>query len=170
MSNKNLISAILGGAAIGAAVGLLLAPQSGKETRQKIRKLQYLPTNNPQGKNSWYEVKGKAKENAGVAADELDDFIGHILQSGKKWWKSAKNKAGDVADEAGDAADRMAYKANNMADRGAEMARNAVNKVENAADRAGDHARNTGNRTENAINTGADQAKRAANDVKDRIS
>lgn len=161
MSNKNLISAILGGAAIGAAIGLLLAPQSGKETRQKIRKVGNLSAEQlneliAQGKNSWYEVKGKAKQSAGVAADEVDDFIGHILQSGKKWWKSAKNKASDAADEAGDVADRMANKASNLAERGADYAKNAANKVENAADRTADQARHVGNR--------------AVNEVKDRIS
>ena len=150
MSNKNLISAILGGAAIGAAVGLLLAPQSGKETRQKIRKVGNMSAEQmneliAQGKNSWYEVKGKAKESAGVAADELDDFIGHILQNGKKWWKSAKNKAADAADEAGDAVDRAADKANNLANRGAEAAKNVT-----------DNARNIGNR--------------AINEAKDRVS
>ena len=164
MSNKNLISAILGGAAIGAAVGLLLAPQSGKETRQKIRKVGNMSAEQlnelvAQGKNSWYEVKGKAKESAGVAADELDDFIGHILQSGKKWWKSAKNKANDMADDAEEAVDRAGDKVNKMAERGADMAKNA-----------GDQARNIGNRAENAVNAGVDQAKRTANEVKDRIS
>jgi|GEM_PF-106035 len=164
MSNKNLISAILGGAAIGAAVGLLLAPQSGKETRQKIRKAGNMSAEQmneliAQGKNSWYEVKGKAKESAGVAADELDDFIGHILQNGKKWWNSAKNKASDVAYDAEEAVDQAGNKINRMADRGADMAKNA-----------GEQARNMGYRAENAVNTGVDQAKRTANEVKDRIS
>ncbi len=161
MSNKNLLSALLGGAAVGAAVGLLLAPNSGKETRQKIRQVGNMSADQlnelvAQGKNSWYDLKGRAKEGAGVAADELDDFIGHILQNGKKWWKSAKNKASDMAEEAGDAANRTANKVGNYADRGSDYMKNtankAENKVENAADRAGD------------------QAKRVGNDIKDRIS
>ena len=161
MSNKNLISALLGGAAIGAAVGLLLAPQSGQETRQKIRKAGNMSADQlneliAQGKNSWYEMKGKAKEGAGVAADEVDDFIGHILQNGKKWWKSAKNKASDMATEAGDAADRTANRVGNYADR--------------AADRGADALKNAANKAENAADRGADQVKRTANDMKDRIS
>ena len=35
---RNLLS-LLGGAALGAVVALLLAPQSGEETRAKIREL-----------------------------------------------------------------------------------------------------------------------------------
>ena len=150
MSNKNLLTAILGGAAVGAAIGLLLAPQSGKETRQKIRKAGNMSADQineliAQGKNSWYEAKGKAKEGAGVAADELDDFIGHILQNGKKWWKSAKNKASDLAGEAGNAAERTANKVGNYVDRAAEKA-NAYTE------------------------RGAEQVKRSANDIKDRVS
>lgn len=36
MNAKNLIGGILAGTAIGVAIGLLLAPTSGKETRKKI--------------------------------------------------------------------------------------------------------------------------------------
>lgn len=36
MNSKNLIGGLLAGAAVGVAIGLLLAPASGKETRKKI--------------------------------------------------------------------------------------------------------------------------------------
>lgn len=168
MSNKNLLSALLGGAAIGAAVGLLLAPQSGKETRQKIRKAGNMSAEQlneliAQGKNSWYDLKGKAKESAGVAADDVDDFISHILQNGKKWWKSAKNKASDVAEEAGDAASRTANKVGNYVDR-------AADKASTYADRGSDYLKNAANKAENAVDHAAEQAKRTSNDIKDRVS
>jgi len=168
MSNKNLLSALLGGAAIGAAVGLLLAPQSGKETRQKIRKVGNLSADQlneliAQGKNSWYDLKGKAKEGVGVAADEVDDFIGHILQNGKKWWKSAKDKASDMAEEAGDAAEKTGNKVGNYVDR-------AADKANQYAERGSDAVKNAANKAENAVNHGADQAKRSSNDIKDRVS
>ena len=38
MEAKNLIGGLLAGAAIGVAIGLLLAPGSGKETRKKLIK------------------------------------------------------------------------------------------------------------------------------------
>jgi gas vesicle protein len=38
MDAKNLIGGLLAGAAIGVAIGMLLAPSSGEETRNKIAK------------------------------------------------------------------------------------------------------------------------------------
>ena len=38
METKNLIGGLLAGAAIGVAVGILLAPRSGQQTRKKISK------------------------------------------------------------------------------------------------------------------------------------
>ncbi len=34
--NSNALSALLGGLAIGAAIGILLAPDKGAETRKKV--------------------------------------------------------------------------------------------------------------------------------------
>ena len=105
MSNSKLIAALLGGAAIGAAVGLLLAPQSGAESRKKLAKLKnrgadYVDNLVEEGKRTWYEAKGKVETNTGIAADELDDFVRHILQGGRNWWGKTKNKASKMADEA----------------------------------------------------------------------
>lgn len=36
MDSKNLIGGLLAGAAIGVAIGMLLAPSSGKKTRKRI--------------------------------------------------------------------------------------------------------------------------------------
>ena len=37
MKGLNFLAAFLGGAAIGAAVGILFAPEKGEDTRQKIK-------------------------------------------------------------------------------------------------------------------------------------
>ena len=37
MNGLNFLAAFLGGAAIGAALGILFAPEKGEDTRQKIK-------------------------------------------------------------------------------------------------------------------------------------
>lgn len=110
MSNSKLLAAVLGGAAAGAILGVLLAPQSGAETRKQIIKSTRksgLAVDDliEEGKKTWYETKGKAKMGAGIAADELDDFMRHILDKGQNLWSKAKNKAGEMADDAEEAID-----------------------------------------------------------------
>lgn len=39
MKGLNFLAAFLGGAAIGAALGILFAPEKGEDTRQKIKDL-----------------------------------------------------------------------------------------------------------------------------------
>lgn len=115
MSNSKLIAAVLGGAAVGVVLGLLLAPQSGAKTRKKIAKLKnrgadYMDQLVKESKKTWYETKGKVETNVGVAADELDDFVRHILEGGKNWWGNTKSKAGKMVNDAEYA---LEHKANN---------------------------------------------------------
>jgi len=39
MKNLNVFAALLGGAAIGAALGVLFAPEKGEDTRKKIAEI-----------------------------------------------------------------------------------------------------------------------------------
>lgn len=105
MSNKNLLTSFITGAATGAILGILFAPASGKETRKKIVKAkqqsaEYLDEMVEEGKKSWYKTKGKLESGAGVAADELNDFISHILRSGESWWTKTKDKTSNLVDKA----------------------------------------------------------------------
>ncbi|MFN8302359.1 MAG: YtxH domain-containing protein [Saprospiraceae bacterium] len=107
MSQKSVVTAFLGGAIVGAAIGILLAPESGKNTRKiliKKAKSSKDAMNRlvEEGKQSWFETRGKMTSEAGVAASELDSFVRHILEKGKSWWKRTKSEAEDVADEIAD--------------------------------------------------------------------
>lgn len=113
MSNKNLLTSFITGAATGAVLGILFAPASGKETRKKIVKAkqqsaEYLDELVEEGKKSWYKTKGKVESSAGIAADELNDFISHILKTGESWWTKTKNKTSDLADKAENTLDEVA--------------------------------------------------------------
>lgn len=108
MANSKLLAAALGGAAAGAILGLLLAPQAGSETRKQLMKAtrrssDMLDDLIEDGKKSWFETKNKAEAGAGVAVDELDDFIRHILNKGQVMWKKAQKKGRDLAEEGEDA-------------------------------------------------------------------
>lgn len=39
MKNLNVLAAFLGGAAVGAAIGILFAPEKGSDTRNKIAEI-----------------------------------------------------------------------------------------------------------------------------------
>jgi gas vesicle protein len=61
MSIKNILIGTLSGVAAGIAVGILIAPAEGGETRQRIS-------------DSASSLKRKLRELRGVAADELDEL------------------------------------------------------------------------------------------------
>jgi gas vesicle protein len=62
-----LLSFLLGGI-VGAGVALLLAPQSGTETRRRIR-----------------ELAEDTKDRAGDAIDQIKDKVSSTLHSGKEY-------------------------------------------------------------------------------------
>mgnify|MGYP000137018977 CR=1 FL=1 len=105
MTNSKILAAVLGGAAAGVVLGVLLAPKAGAETREQILKATRRSASNiedliEEGKKTWYETKGKAKMGAGIAAHEIDDFMRHILNKGQTLLSQAKNKASEMADDA----------------------------------------------------------------------
>lgn len=136
MSNKNLLMSFVTGAAAGAVLGILFAPTSGEKTRKKILKakdqsVDYLGEMVEEGKKTWYKAKGKMESGAGIAAEEVDDFISHILATGQSWWKSTKNKAANLASEAkskaSDLASEAKSKASDLASEAKSVAQDAVN-------------------------------------------
>ncbi|MBK8429670.1 MAG: YtxH domain-containing protein [Lewinellaceae bacterium] len=113
MSKSKLLATVLGAAAAGAVLGLLLAPKSGKDTRKQILKTTRKSADSLEqiledSKRTWFETKGKAEKGVGVAANEVDDFMRHIISKGKSFWKNAKSKTSQMADDAEETLDTVA--------------------------------------------------------------
>jgi gas vesicle protein len=136
MSNKNLLMSFITGAATGAVLGILFAPASGKETRKKIVKAkqhsaEYLEELVEEGKKSWYKTKGKVESGAGVAANELNDFISHILRTGESWWKKSKNRTSKLVDETENTLGEIAQDSKKSANQVVKEGRSTVNEIQN---------------------------------------
>lgn len=99
MSNRtNAMIAFVAGIAAGAALGLLLAPQSGKETREKLGKKgrqakARLDELIDEGYEKWSEVKGKAADAATMSRDEVDDFVHFLFKEGRNLWDRVKEES-----------------------------------------------------------------------------
>ena len=120
MSVKSILVAFLGGAALGTVVGMLTAPDSGAETRKKLMRKAHNAKSEfdlllEEGKHSWYQAQGHLQQEVGIAADEVDDFMRHILEKGKAWWGKAKSEADSVADDAGNTYDETLNKGKKIA-------------------------------------------------------
>lgn len=85
MSNRggSALLALLIGAAVGAAAGLLLAPASGRETRDRVRRAA--------GK-----LRDELEEKAHEAREELGHYAGDLanaIETGKQAYRKAREKA-----------------------------------------------------------------------------
>jgi gas vesicle protein len=92
-SAGSLILAFFVGGLIGAGVALLLAPQPGKESRQKIKKL----TEDAKEKAAQYaeEVKGKVTstvEKGKEILEEKKSLVTAAIEAGKEAYEKEKEK------------------------------------------------------------------------------
>ena len=95
-------------------MGILLAPQSGKETREAIRKKgrdakDSLDEMIDEGREQWSKAKGKASDATSMTRDEVDDFVRFMFKEGKDLWER-------VTDDASSAGKKVAKDARHAAD------------------------------------------------------
>ncbi len=107
------IFGFLAGAAVGATLGILFAPRSGKETRERIAKrvnhakddLDELIEN---GRAEWSKAKGKASDMADMTKDEVNDFVRFLFEEGRDLKDRIRRDVNDTADEVTSKAKRAA--------------------------------------------------------------
>jgi len=111
--SKTGIFGFLAGAAIGALAGVLFAPRSGKETRERIaNKLndskEELEDRIEQARAEWSKAKGKAMNAATMTKEEVSDFVRFLFEEGKDLRERLKKDVGDSTDEVASKAKRAA--------------------------------------------------------------
>ncbi len=101
--------ALLAGVAVGAALGLLLAPRSGKETREALLAKgdeleEDLGLRIESARKEWNKAKGRLADAATMTKDEVSDFIHYMFKEGRSAAARVSNEVsvavGQVAEQA----------------------------------------------------------------------
>lgn len=87
MSTKNVLLGAVIGFAAGAAIGVLMAPRSGKETRYILKKKgkqaqSDLNAQLDKGYKKWKEVRNKVVDRANMTKHDIKDFMEFMAAEG----------------------------------------------------------------------------------------
>jgi gas vesicle protein len=120
MSNERNygILGFLAGAAVGAAIGVLFAPRSGRETRARMAgrardAKDDMEAAIDEARADWAKAKGRVVDTATMTKEEVSDFIRFLMEEGRdlkdRLGKDFAESADDVADHARKAADHVRH-------------------------------------------------------------
>lgn len=123
MSNAktNGILGLLAGVAVGATLGILFAPASGKKTRARIRERMNhakddLADSIDRAHEEWSKAKGKAADMTSMTKDEVSDFVRFLFEEGKdlkaRLGRDVEDAAENVASKARKTSDNVRHSAN----------------------------------------------------------
>lgn len=96
--SSNGIIALAAGAAIGAVIGLLYAPESGEKTRKKIKKQAKKAQKDIdlQARKTYAQVSEKANQYSSTAKTKANDWSGTVSERIESALSSASYKADDA--------------------------------------------------------------------------
>ena len=102
-TSKTLLGALVGLTA-GAAIGILLAPRSGKETRKLIRKKGKEAQDNlsdllDEGYSQWKKVRNTVVDRANMTKSDIKDFLHFMSAEGADLKDRVVNDAKSTADD-----------------------------------------------------------------------
>ena len=116
MSTKKVLLGTVIGLAAGAAIGVLLAPRSGKETRMILKKKgkEAQSSVNEQldrGYKSWKKVRNKVVDRANMTKHDIKDFLEFMSAEGSdlkdRITDEVKSTASDVSSAGKRTADKI---------------------------------------------------------------
>jgi gas vesicle protein len=116
MSNERNygILGFLAGAAIGAAIGVLFAPRSGKETRERMAgrardAKDDMEAAIDEARAEWANAKGRVVDTATMTKEEVSDFIRFLMEEGRDLKDRLGKDFAESADEVADHARKSAH-------------------------------------------------------------